>query len=75
LIAEEVKAAKNRAADPNRLQMHHCGELSMAVETAAHIAQKGDVILLSPGGTSFDAYSDFEERGEHFRTLVNALER
>jgi len=31
------------------------------------------VVLLSPGGTSFDAYRDFEERGEHFRQLVEAL--
>lgn len=28
------------------------------------------VVLLSPGGTSYDAYRDFEERGEHFRRLV-----
>jgi UDP-N-acetylmuramoylalanine--D-glutamate ligase len=27
-------------------------------------------VLLSPGGTSYDAYKDFEERGEHFRRLV-----
>jgi UDP-N-acetylmuramoylalanine--D-glutamate ligase len=30
-------------------------------------------VLLSPGGTSFDAYRDFEERGMHFRQLVEAL--
>lgn len=29
------------------------------------------VVLLSPGGTSYDAYRDFEERGEHFRALVH----
>jgi len=34
----------------------------------------GDVVLLSPGCTSYDAYQDFEERGEHFRMLVSALE-
>jgi len=28
------------------------------------------VVLLSPGGTSYDAYRDFEARGEHFRALV-----
>lgn len=28
------------------------------------------VVLLSPGGTSYDAYRDFEARGEHFRQLV-----
>ena len=30
------------------------------------------VVLLSPGGTSYDAYRDFEERGEHFRRLVES---
>ena len=33
----------------------------------------GDVVLLSPGGTSYDAYKDFAARGEHFRALVNGL--
>jgi len=44
------------------------------VELAAKLAQPGDVVLLSPGGTSFDAYRDFVARGEHFRKLVKALE-
>jgi UDP-N-acetylmuramoylalanine--D-glutamate ligase len=30
------------------------------------------VVLLSPGGTSYDTYRDFEERGEHFRRLVES---
>ena len=47
--------------------------LAGAVEAAARRAQAGDVVLLSPGGTSFDAYRDFAERGEHFRALVKAL--
>ncbi len=47
--------------------------LAEAVEAAARLARPGDVVLLSPGGTSFDAYKDFAERGEHFRKLVNAL--
>ncbi len=37
---------------------------------AERAAQKPAVVLLSPGGTSYDAYRDFEARGEHFRTLV-----
>ncbi len=48
--------------------------LTGAVNAAARRAQGGDVVLLSPGGTSFDAYRDFAERGEHFRALVNALD-
>ena len=48
--------------------------LEEAVIKAAEIAETGDKILLSPGGTSYDAYRDFEERGEHFRNLVKAIE-
>ena len=47
--------------------------LEEAVKKAAEIAERGDSVLLSPGGTSYDAYRDFEERGEHFRNLVKAL--
>lgn len=47
--------------------------LDEAVQEAARVAQPGDVVLLSPGGTSYDAYVDFVQRGEHFRRLVSAL--
>ncbi len=47
--------------------------LEQAVEKAAEVAKAGDVVLLSPGGTSYDAYEDFAERGEHFRQLVSQL--
>lgn len=47
--------------------------LEEAVKAAAEIAAPGESVLLSPGCTSFDAYKDFEARGEHFRRLVEAL--
>lgn len=47
--------------------------LAEAVEVAKNTAVSGDVVLLSPGGTSFDAFTDFAERGEVFRQLVNEL--
>jgi UDP-N-acetylmuramoylalanine--D-glutamate ligase len=47
--------------------------LEEAVELAARAAGTGAVVLLSPGGTSYDAYKDFEERGEHFRRLVQQV--
>ncbi len=53
--------------------VHRCQTLDEAVETAVREAEPGDVVLLSPGGTSFDAFSDFVERGERFRELVRAL--
>ena len=49
-------------------------ELGQAVGYAARVAKPGDVVLLAPGGTSFDQYRDFEERGEHYRLLVRGLQ-
>ena len=50
-----------------------CRDLDEAVAAADRLAQAGDVVLLAPGGTSFDAYEDFAARGRHFRALVEAL--
>jgi len=47
--------------------------LDEAVREAGQMAQPGDVVLLSPGATSYDAYVDFAARGEHFRALVNEM--
>lgn len=47
--------------------------LDDAVKRAAEVAIAGDVVLLSPGGTSYDAYDNFALRGEHFRQLVSEL--
>jgi UDP-N-acetylmuramoylalanine--D-glutamate ligase len=49
-------------------------DLATAVNKAATLAEPGDIILLAPGGTSYDAYTDFEQRGEHFRALVHNQE-
>jgi UDP-N-acetylmuramoylalanine--D-glutamate ligase len=47
--------------------------LAEAVAAAHRHAQSGDVVLLSPGMTSFDAFKDFEDRGNQFKALVAAL--
>jgi UDP-N-acetylmuramoylalanine--D-glutamate ligase len=47
--------------------------LAPAVEAAARLAQPGDIVLLSPGGTGYDEFKDFAQRGEVFRGLVQAL--
>jgi len=53
--------------------IHSVTNLAEAVNLARQISKPGDTVLLSPGGTSFDAYADFEERGRHFRELVEAF--
>jgi UDP-N-acetylmuramoylalanine--D-glutamate ligase len=47
--------------------------LADAVAAARLAARPGDVVLLSPAGTSFDAYPSFEVRGQAFRELVRRL--
>jgi UDP-N-acetylmuramoylalanine--D-glutamate ligase len=53
--------------------MTHSGDLKQAVADAAGRAHSGEIVLLSPGCASFDQYKNFEERGEHFRSLVEAI--
>ena len=53
--------------------LYCCLNLKDAVEKAASLVQPGDVVLLSPGGTSFDEFRDFEERGERFQQWVQEL--
>jgi UDP-N-acetylmuramoylalanine--D-glutamate ligase len=50
-----------------------CSGLHEAVVKAAEVAEVGDVVLLSPGGTSYDEFVDFAERGERFRQWVQEL--
>jgi len=52
---------------------HRVETLAEAVRKAAEVARPGDVVLLSPGGTSFDAFKDFAERGDKFQEYVRAL--
>jgi UDP-N-acetylmuramoylalanine--D-glutamate ligase len=75
LIERAVQDARQEAgAGPSTTTVHHAGTLQKAVELASRLARPGNVVLLSPGGTSFDAYRDFVARGEHFRHLVQTLE-
>ena len=48
-------------------------DLSTAVQDAFRDAEPGDVVLLSPACASYDQFTDFEERGDRFRELVEAL--
>ncbi|MBR5341261.1 MAG: UDP-N-acetylmuramoyl-L-alanine--D-glutamate ligase [Erysipelotrichaceae bacterium] len=47
--------------------------LNEAVAEAVKIATAGDIVLLSPTTSSFDQYSGYEERGRHFKEIVNSL--
>ncbi|HPB31053.1 MAG TPA: hypothetical protein PLB62_06320, partial [Candidatus Sumerlaeota bacterium] len=48
----------------------HVDNMGEAVRTAFSRARPGDVVLLSPGCSSFDMFQDFEERGRVFKAEV-----
>ena len=72
--AEKIqKTAHSLGLRADRFPVTRTNGLQEAVQKAAEVAEPGDVVLLSPGGTSFDEFKDFAERGERFREWVLAL--
>ena len=55
------------------MTVDRCDSLEEAVSQAAERVSPGDVVLLSPGGTSFDEFIDFEDRGKRFKQWVKEL--
>ena len=80
-LAERGRAAVLFGRDANTLAralapavpVECVGDLEAGVEAARRLSQPGDVVLLSPACASLDQYTDYRARGEHFRTLVEAL--
>lgn len=66
--ADELAAALERSGVP----LHESKDLERALDAARGAAAPGEVVLLSPACASYDAYRNFEARGEHFRALVEA---
>lgn len=69
--AEKISAALGQRIPGSRpysiTRVEKCRD---AVLAASRLAQPGFVVLFSPGGTSFDEFKDFEERGEKFKQWV-----
>jgi UDP-N-acetylmuramoylalanine--D-glutamate ligase len=55
------------------VELHRCADLEDAVGHAAAAARPGEVVLLSPACASFDAFENYERRGERFGAIVEGL--
>ena len=71
--AEMIQKAVTGISSERSVDIRHANNLKEAVAQAAQVASAGDVVLFSPGGTSFDEFKDFAERGEAFRKWVLEL--
>lgn len=70
-IEDAVKNADNY--DESKIEIVNVGNMEEAVNEAVARAESGDIVSLSPASASFGLYRNFEERGNHFKSIVNSL--
>ena len=70
--AVKIKKALSKCVSDNAriIEVNH---LKDAVEVSLMLARKGEIVLLSPASASFDMFSDFEDRGNCFKNIINSL--
>ena len=73
LYGENAFQLLNAALKEGYTSVTLCRPFDMAVRVAYLTARKGQNVLLSPASASFDAFSSFEERGERFCAMLDAL--
>lgn len=81
-VKEKVKAIVCMGTDNRKIHeafgkhvevMINTGSAKEAVQAAFHLANKGDVVLLSPACSSFDLFKNYEDRGRQFKEAVREL--
>ena len=71
--AELIQKAISVVGGTRSGDLRRAKDLKEAVSKAAEVATAGDIVLFSPGGTSYDEFKDFADRGEAFRKWVEEL--
>lgn len=62
-----LKAMQKNKSKKNLLPV---GNMEEAVETAYNVTSQGKTCLFSPAASSYNIYKNFEQKGEHFKSLV-----
>ncbi|MBV9543534.1 MAG: UDP-N-acetylmuramoyl-L-alanine--D-glutamate ligase, partial [Chloroflexi bacterium] len=73
LFGEMSDLVARALADVGYTAISRTASMDEAVRAASRVALPGDVVLLSPGGTSYDMYRDFEQRGDDFARAVREV--
>ena len=74
--APKIEAAVREAEnfDASAIRIINVKNMEEAVAAAVENTSEGDIVSLSPASASFGLYRNFEERGNHFKAIVNGLE-
>lgn len=71
--ARKIESAVVNSKNYGDINIVHVSSMDEAVSKTRELAVLGDIVSMSPASASFDMYKDFEERGNHFKQLVNDL--
>ncbi len=73
-IADAIRLAEDSQCTQNRVDLRIVPDFDDAVRTAMSLARPGDTVLLSPACASFDAFPNFEARGNRFKEIVRGAQ-
>ncbi len=69
----ELAVKNDDGYNENNIKIFNVSNMEEAVDMAQNVAADGDIVFFSPASASFDLYKNFEQRGDHFRSVVNGL--
>ena len=72
--ADAIEKALNECESNEKPLVYRNPDFKEAVLLASSLATEGDIVILSPACASFDAFKNFMERGDTFRTIISELE-
>lgn len=75
LLGKTAELIRKTAEDAGFQNTIMAKDMEDCVKIASELAKPGDIVLLSPACASWDSYTCFEERGEHFKNSVRALRK
>ncbi|MDH7478806.1 MAG: UDP-N-acetylmuramoyl-L-alanine--D-glutamate ligase [Syntrophomonadaceae bacterium] len=73
LVGQAAPEIRRAVEEIGYSSVHPAATFEEAVMTAAGLARRGDVVLLSPACASWDMFRNYEERGELFKRIVRSL--
>jgi UDP-N-acetylmuramoylalanine--D-glutamate ligase len=73
LMGATANAIEKTIRDYSDMPIYRVSSMDEAVKTADAVSEANDIVFMSPASASFDMYTNFEQRGDHFKRLVNEL--